>query len=54
MYEGGFHMSGTNSKNMFLMIVLFLILVVTFTYALVFNRGEDVIYTDIRDLEVER
>ncbi len=52
--KGVFGMSGTNSKNMFLIVVLLMILVVTFTYALVFERNGDVIYTDLRDIEVGR
>ena len=47
-------MSSSNSKNMFLIVVLFAILVVTFTYALVFNHDGNVIYTDLNNIEVGR
>ena len=41
-------MNITNSKNMFFIILLFVILVVTFSYALLFNHDTDIIYTDVR------
>ena len=47
-------MSVTNSKNMFFIIVLFMILVATFTYALVFDHNGNVIYTDIREVRAEK
>ncbi len=40
-------MNLTNSKNMTLMILLFAILVITFSYAFLFNHDRDVIYTDL-------
>ncbi len=43
-------MNITNSKNMVFIIVLFAILVVTFTYALIFNHDTDIIYTDVRQV----
>ena len=44
-------MNLTNSKNMTLMFLLFAILVVTFSYALLFNRDRDIIYTDINQTQ---
>ena len=46
-------MNTVNSKNMFFLVILFVILVVTFTYAISYNHTTAEIYTDLRDLNIK-
>ena len=46
-------MNNINSKNIVFMAILGAIIIVTFAYAIAFERGEKVIYTDIRDVVVK-
>jgi hypothetical protein len=46
-------MNGSNSKNMTFIILFGVILAGIFIYALIFNYNQDIIYTDLNELELE-
>lgn len=46
-------MNSVNSKNLTFMVLFLVMLVVIFTYTLFFHHDNDIIYTDINELEIE-